>query len=857
MPLRGTERWISFVRLVVLPLVLILVLSANFPDGAWGPWAAVTSAVFTVGSVVLFYVARSDFGARRPVAQSVIAQIFDTTVVIGFTMVFAYDAGLPTQQLLYVDLAAACVRFRIRGGLIIAAISAPIIALFEQLRSEYLNVAYSWELVVLQTSVELVLALLLGWLVREVAAGSARAEARAVEAEDLRDELGRRADLADAANRCARALNSSLDVPQAFGAFIRELRGLLPFDRVAIILAEDGVAKVMATAGAGVETVFPPGSGQPLAGTLLDVVMTSQTPVYRRRLDGTEFPEERDFEALGLHSRLAAPLLAGTRPIGMLSLLRREPDGFTQAEIELVGMLGRLVASTAQNLHVYEVERRTVEELRRLSALRADFVSLVSHELRTPMAAVIGSARTLQQRWRDLSPEQRDAFLALIADETDRLAALVGEVLDTLADRRRHVQLRLRRARPGAARPRRRSLPPRSFDAESTIAGGRYRPASRLSAATRLGCGRCSTNLIDNAVKYSPDGAPVEVRATTPNGDVRIAVDRPRRRDRRPRTSALIFEKFGRVHGTSSKPGTGLGLFIARAIAEAHGGTLEVSLAPGRGATFTLTLPLSACQRRVAAAALAARAAGRSSRSSSRARAATRARSSTGSSTTASPRNESTSPIEPLGAARRRAPRRPAPSTSGIAPFSTSQRATSGEYQMRAVVACWSSGRVEPVARREAAAQQLRLRACGRAGSCAARRGRRPRCGRTSAAAGARSCTARPCASSPRSTPASGTRARRALCPAIARVSVATRSSSAPACGVGVCGEVERAEGLLELRAHAVERRVRAGGDHRADELEREPDRARLERRQPRRRARNVSPKSSLSTCTSSPCSSA
>ena len=72
-------------------------------------------------------------------------------------------------------------------------------------------------------------------------------------------------------------------------------------------------------------------------------------------------------------------------------------------------MLGRLVASTAQNLHVYEVERRTVEELRRLSALRADFVSLVSHEVRTPMAAVIGSARTLRQRWRELSPDQRDA----------------------------------------------------------------------------------------------------------------------------------------------------------------------------------------------------------------------------------------------------------------------------------------------------------------------------------------------------------------------------------------------------------------------------------------------------------------
>src|SRR5205807_5340620 len=112
-------------------------------------------------------------------------------------------------------------------------------------------------------------------------------------------------------------------------------------------------------------------------------------------------------------------------------LLRRERDGFAPAEIDLMGVLGRLVASAVQNIHAYEAERKTVEELRRLSALRADFVSLVSHELRTPMASVIGSARTLQQRWRELSPEQRESFLALIGDETTRLAALIADVLDT------------------------------------------------------------------------------------------------------------------------------------------------------------------------------------------------------------------------------------------------------------------------------------------------------------------------------------------------------------------------------------------------------------------------------------------
>ena len=100
------------------------------------------------------------------------------------------------------------------------------------------------------------------------------------------------------------------------------------------------------------------------------------------------------------------------------------------------------------------------------------------------------------------------------------------------------------------------------------------------------------TNLIDNAVKYSPDGSPVEVRATMPNGDVRIAVV-DHGGGIAPEDQRLIFEKFGRVHGTSFKPGSGLGLFIARAIAEAHVGTLEVSSTPGEGSTFTLTLPLS------------------------------------------------------------------------------------------------------------------------------------------------------------------------------------------------------------------------------------------------------------------------
>jgi two-component system phosphate regulon sensor histidine kinase PhoR len=274
----------------------------------------------------------------------------------------------------------------------------------------------------------------------------------------------------------------------------------------------------------------------------------------------------------------------------MLSLVRREADAFSDEEIELAGLLGRLVASAVQNIRAYGAERKTVEELRRLSALRADFVSLVSHELRTPMAAVIGAARTLQQRWRELSPDQRESFLELIAGETNRLADLIGDVLDTSRIEAGTFSFRFAEVDLGRL----------VTDAVATAQIGQdevqLRADVRLPLPEIRGDGerlrQVLTNLIDNAIKYSPAGAEVEVRAYQENGLVRIDVH-----DSGPGIAKddqkLIFEKFGRVTGSgATRPGTGLGLFIARSIAEAHGGALEVESAPEQGSTFTLELPV-------------------------------------------------------------------------------------------------------------------------------------------------------------------------------------------------------------------------------------------------------------------------
>jgi two-component system sensor histidine kinase KdpD len=295
---------------------------------------------------------------------------------------------------------------------------------------------------------------------------------------------------------------------------------------------------------------------------------------------------------IGLGCRVAAPLLAGSRAIGVISIARVEPASFSPAEVELAGLLGRFVGSAVQNIHAYEAERRTVDELRRLSELRSDFVSMVSHELRSPMSAVLGSARTLYERWDVLTAEQRGTLLGLIADETGRLAGLISDVLDTsridagtftYTFRDVAVDQIVRDAAAAASAASR----------DGTVVEARVDGSLPLVRGDADRLRQVLANLIENAVKYSPDGERVVVRAHEDVG--RVTVDVEDHGPGIPRDQqSLIFEKFGRakVEGETTRSGSGLGLYIARSIAEAHDGALNVQSSPGRGATFTLSLPV-------------------------------------------------------------------------------------------------------------------------------------------------------------------------------------------------------------------------------------------------------------------------
>ena len=236
---------------------------------------------------------------------------------------------------------------------------------------------------------------------------------------------------------------------------------------------------------------------------------------------------------------------------------------------------------------------RDVTEARRLDELKADFVSTASHELRTPLAAVYGAAQTLRRHDFALDEAGRARFISLITDESERLSRIVNEIL--LASQLDAGRLDL------ASEP---------FDSAELVervieAARAHLPASvtldvTLSestpsvAADRDKARQVLVNLVENAIKYSPDGGRVEVGIDQAGSAVRFSVTDeglgiPELEHER------IFDKFYRLDPemTRGVGGTGLGLYICSELVSRMGGRIWVESHHGRGSTFSFELPVA------------------------------------------------------------------------------------------------------------------------------------------------------------------------------------------------------------------------------------------------------------------------
>jgi two-component system phosphate regulon sensor histidine kinase PhoR len=232
-----------------------------------------------------------------------------------------------------------------------------------------------------------------------------------------------------------------------------------------------------------------------------------------------------------------------------------------------------------------------ITELRRLEKVRQDFVANVSHELRTPVASIKGYAETLLQGAMDDKKTCKE-FLNTIYENSDRLVSLINDLLDLARIQSGRLNI-VPVAVDAEALIRRclavleKTVGTRRLDVDIRIASGNSRVMADEARLSQI-----ILNLLDNAVKYTPDGGAITVKAEKMGHKVRFDVvdtgigipeeDLPR-----------IFERFYRVDKARSRDqgGTGLGLSIVKHLVQAHGGEVWASANAGKGTTFSFTLP--------------------------------------------------------------------------------------------------------------------------------------------------------------------------------------------------------------------------------------------------------------------------
>jgi two-component system sensor histidine kinase KdpD len=278
-----------------------------------------------------------------------------------------------------------------------------------------------------------------------------------------------------------------------------------------------------------------------------------------------------------------APLRMGVRSFGSLGI-----TGVILSR-ETLEALASLVAIAIERAGAVEKLSRT-EASRESERLRSALLDAVTHEFRTPLTAIKASAETLLSKVQ-MDETQRQELLTVINEESDRLNRLVGEAAEMVQLDAGQIQLHL------ASHPIQEAIEIASKASRQVLGAHVVEckvqdnlPPIRMDVER---IGEVLSQLLDNAAKYSPPESPIRISAESTDRLLTVSVaDRGTGID--DFEQALIFDKFyrGRNQRTSVQ-GTGMGLAIAKAIVEAHGGTIGVTSQLGCGSVFYFSLPLT------------------------------------------------------------------------------------------------------------------------------------------------------------------------------------------------------------------------------------------------------------------------
>lgn len=543
-------------------------------EGAPGhavPLSAGLVVALFAGNVAVSWFAERTKSVERLARVGVAAFAMDIVVVTGLVWASAGATDDPVWLLGYLLPIEGAIRYELGGALApvaLALVSDPLRTLYLARRSE---TGFSFHAVLLRLGVELAVAVVAGWLAASLRRAHEASERAGLAEAAARREAAQRRE-AVAAHAATLAGLRADDIDEGLQTMAESIAHDLALGPFSILLA-----RIPLLVAKGVH-------GDPGYQRGTEVLM-GEGPIGRAATERHVLVEK---DAPGIWS-VAVPL---THRDELVGVLHERLDGGDPIDPERVKQLERLagqIAVAVRALGLRAAQDDALQRLRELDAMKADFVGITSHELRTPLAAVRGFVNTLTRRLDELSHEEIREFLDIIEQQSDRLVRLVEDLL--LVSRIEAEKITLNRE-PVCA----------TEFLEETVRGlgdGRARVETELHPGLpeRIEVdprrvAQVLTNLLQNALKFSPSAETVLLRAAPADGGIRFAVT-----DRGvgiPQEElGKIFERFHRTDTATTRKaeGAGLGLYITKRLVEAMGGEIGVESEVGRGSTFTFLLP--------------------------------------------------------------------------------------------------------------------------------------------------------------------------------------------------------------------------------------------------------------------------
>ena len=361
-----------------------------------------------------------------------------------------------------------------------------------------------------------------------------------------------------------------------------------------LFLVDGGTLRHVAGFGEfrGVPQTLPLTRGVVTGRAILD-----QAVVHIEDLSATldEFPDARGPQReFGARTTLAVPLVRENKAFGGIVMRRREVRPFTDKQIELVKTFADQATIALENVRLFNEIQDKSRELEVANKHKSEFLASMSHELRTPLNAIIGfSEALLEKMFGEMNAKQED-YLKDIHSSGEHLLSLINDILDLSKIEAGRMELELSDFSLPAALQNAMTLVRERAQNHGIALEFHVDPQLGEIRADERKFKQIVLNLLSNAVKFTPNGGCVQVDARMNGNSVQVSV-----KDTgvgiAEKDGEAVFEEFRQVgHDYTTKhEGTGLGLALTRRFVELHGGRISLESEPGKGSTFTFTLPLS------------------------------------------------------------------------------------------------------------------------------------------------------------------------------------------------------------------------------------------------------------------------